>query len=47
MQYVPSNVTRIDDLPAEQYLYLGFAPWFSAACTDSYLTAARGVPGLG
>lgn len=46
MQYVPSNVTRIGDLPVEQYLYLGFAPWFSAACTDSYLTAARGVPGL-
>lgn len=46
MQYVPSNVTRIGDLPAEQYLYLGFAPWFSAACTKSYLAAARGVPSL-
>lgn len=29
-----------------QYLYLGFAPWFSAACTQSYLAAARRVPGL-
>lgn len=46
MQYVPSNVTRIGDLPTVQYLYLGFAPWFSAACTRSYLAAARGVPGL-
>lgn len=46
MQYVPSNVTRIGDLPTVQYLYLGFAPWFSAACTKSYLGAARAVPGL-
>lgn len=46
MQYIPNNVTRIGDLPTEQYLYLGFAPWFSAACTKSYLAAARGVPGL-
>lgn len=46
MQYVPKNVTRIDDLPTVQYLYLAFAPWFSAACTKSYLTAAREVPGL-
>ena len=46
MQYVPSNVTRIGDLPAIQYLYLGFAPWFSAACTQSYLAAARAVEGL-
>lgn len=46
MQYVPSNVTRIGDLPTVQYLYLGFAPWFSADCTRSYLAAAREVPGL-
>ena len=46
MQYVPKNVTRINDLPFAQYLYLAFAPWFSAACTKSYLAAARGVPGL-
>ena len=46
MQYVPNNVTRITDLPTEQYLYLGFAPWFSADCAKSYLTAARDVPGL-
>lgn len=46
MQYVPSNVTRIADLPTVQYLYLGFAPWFSTACTKSYLAAARAVPGL-
>lgn len=46
MQYVPNNVTRIGDLPTVQYLYLGFAPWFSAACTTSYLAAAREVPGL-
>ena len=46
MQYVPSNVTRISDLPTVQYLYLAFAPWFSAACTKSYLAAARAVPGI-
>lgn len=46
MQYVPGNVTRLGDLPTAQYLYLGFAPWFSAACTKSYLTAARAVAGL-
>ena len=46
LQYVPSNVTRIRDLPTDQYLYLGFAPWFSAACTKSYLAATRGVPGI-
>ncbi|CAD6586583.1 MAG: hypothetical protein ASARMPREDX12_002460 [Alectoria sarmentosa] len=46
MRYVPSNVTRIGDLPTEQYYYLGLAPWFSAACTKSYLAAARRVAGL-
>lgn len=46
MKYVPNNVTRIGDLPTVQYLYLGFAPWFSAACTQSYLAAARAVAGL-
>lgn len=46
MEYVPNNVTRIGDLPPVQYLYLAFAPWFSAACTQSYLAAARAVPGL-
>lgn len=46
MQYVPNNVTRIADLPTVQYLYLAFAPWFSAACTQSYLAATRTVPGL-
>ena len=46
MQYVPSNVTRIRDLPTKEYLYLALAPWFSAACTKSYLAAARAVPGL-
>ena len=46
MQYVPSNVTRIRDLPTKEYLYLALAPWFSAACTKSYLAAARAVQGL-
>ena len=45
-QYVPSNVTRIGDLPTKEYLYLGFAPWFSAACTKSYLAAAHALIGL-
>lgn len=46
MQYVPSNVTRIRDLPTKEYLYLALAPWFSAACTKSYLAAARAVQGI-
>ena len=46
MQYVPSNVTRIRDLPTKEYLYLALAPWFSAACTKSYLASARAVQGL-
>ncbi|KAL9126331.1 MAG: hypothetical protein Q9217_004596 [Psora testacea] len=40
-QYVPSDVTRVQNLPPTQYLYVAFAPWFSAACTKSYLAAAR------
>ena len=46
MQYVPNNVTRIRDLPTKEYLYLALAPWFSAACTKSYLAAARAVQGI-
>ena len=46
MQYVPHNVTRINQLPPTQYLYLALAPWFSADCTQSYLAAARAVQGL-
>ena len=46
MQYIPSNVTRLNQLPSTQYLYLALAPWFSAACTQSYLAAARAVQGL-
>ena len=42
-QYIPSNVTRLSDLPATQYLYVAIAPWISAPCTLSYLAAAKGV----
>lgn len=39
-QYVPNNVTRRANLPTTQYTYVGFAPWISAPCTQSYLAAA-------
>ena len=42
-KYIPSNVTRLEDLPSSQYTYIAFAPWISAACTQSYLVAARGT----
>lgn len=42
-RYIPSNVTRLSDLPATQYLYVAIAPWISAPCTLSYLAAAKGV----
>ena len=42
-RYIPSNVTRLSDLPATQYLYVAIAPWISAPCTLSYLAAANGV----
>ncbi|MDI1490347.1 MAG: hypothetical protein OHK93_001547 [Ramalina farinacea] len=40
-QYVPNNVTRLENLPPTQYQYkyTAFAPWFSAECTKSYLAA--------
>lgn len=40
-QYVPNNVTRLENLPPTpyQYKYTAFAPWFSAECTKSYLAA--------
>ena len=41
--YIPSNVTRLSDLPASQYLYVAIAPWISAPCTLSYLAATKGV----
>ena len=41
--YIPSNVTRLSDLPATQYLYVAIAPWISAPCTLSYLAAAKGA----
>ena len=42
-EYIPSNVTRLSDLPATQYLYVAIAPWISAPCTLSYLAAAKGA----
>ncbi|KAL9103603.1 MAG: hypothetical protein Q9163_001367 [Psora crenata] len=41
-EYVPTNVTRLQDLPQIEYFNnVAFAPWFSAACTKSYLAAAN------
>ncbi|KAI9682260.1 MAG: hypothetical protein M1817_000314 [Caeruleum heppii] len=39
--YVPSNATRLADLPAINLPIIALAPWISADCTLSYLAAAR------
>ena len=38
-QYIPENVTRLHDLPDRLYQVVAFAPWFSAACTLTYLSS--------
>ena len=39
---MPSNITRLDDLPADsKYDLIAFAPWFSAECIPEYFQAAR------
>ena len=45
---IPSNVTRLGDLPANGYPFIAIAPWTESACVQSYLSlmrmeAARGV----
>ncbi|KAF1954493.1 hypothetical protein CC80DRAFT_506160 [Byssothecium circinans] len=41
--YIPSNVTRLTDLPsaAHKYGLVAFAPWFNASCMIQYFEAAR------
>jgi hypothetical protein len=43
--YLPSNATRLVDLPADtDYALVAFAPWFSATCMLEYFQAARTSP---
>ena len=45
-QHVPDNATRKADLPSESFSYVAVAPWISAPCTRSYMTASSGVSAL-
>lgn len=38
---IPSNVTRIDDLPDSRLGPIAIAPWTSADCVQAYLSAMR------
>ncbi|KAH7027404.1 uncharacterized protein B0I36DRAFT_138228 [Microdochium trichocladiopsis] len=42
--YVPSNVTRRNDLPPMNYNLIALVPWISPSCTESYLTVVRRNP---
>ncbi|KAJ5996156.1 hypothetical protein N7522_007816 [Penicillium canescens] len=39
--FVPSNVTRYEDVSEFGYSLIGLAPWVTAECSSSYLNAAR------
>nr|POE59270.1 putative ring finger membrane protein c15c4.06c [Quercus suber] len=39
-QYIPSNVTRLGNLPNDLQGLLAVAPWLSPQCTQQYLAAA-------
>ena len=39
--YIPANVTRRTDLPANADDIIGVAPWVSRKCTKAYLSASR------
>ncbi|KAJ5338612.1 hypothetical protein N7452_005340 [Penicillium brevicompactum] len=41
--YVPSNTTRYDDVSGFGYSLIGLAPWVSAECSLSYLSAGQKV----
>ncbi|KAJ5341459.1 Ribosomal protein L15e [Penicillium brevicompactum] len=41
--YVPSNATRYDDVSGFGYSLIGLAPWVSAECSLSYLSAGQKV----
>lgn len=44
-QYVPSNATRLDNLPSgTDYALIAFAPWYSPDCMKQYFQAARTSP---
>jgi len=43
--YVPTNVTRLSDLPSG-YGLIAVAPWLSPECTLAYLSAARSNPSV-
>ncbi|OJJ47779.1 hypothetical protein ASPZODRAFT_15225 [Penicilliopsis zonata CBS 506.65] len=40
-RYVPSNVTRQEDVADYGYKLIGLAPWISVNCTQAYFAAAR------
>lgn len=43
--YVPSNVTRLAQLPPEtDYALIAYAPWFNATCMTQYFQSARASP---
>lgn len=39
--YLPQNVTRYDDVSGFGYSLIGLAPWVSAECSLSYLSAGQ------
>ena len=39
-QYIPTNATRLANLPSTDYPYIAFAPWINAECTLAFLYAA-------
>ncbi|KAL1901893.1 hypothetical protein Sste5346_001598 [Sporothrix stenoceras] len=42
--YVPDSAVRQGNLPATNYNLIALAPWYSVACTKSYLSSARYDP---
>lgn len=38
--YIPTNATRLENLPSANYPYVAFAPWINVECTLSFLNAA-------
>jgi hypothetical protein len=43
-QYLPTNVTRAENLPPGRLKLIALAPWFNISCTQAYLEAAREDP---
>lgn len=40
-QFVPQNVTRLQDISPFQYQGIGLAPWVSTECTQAFLASSR------